>query len=63
MTGDKGEKYVLFGSINNNPPIITPEIFEKVQQMRMDRSNIEYDQTGTKKRKSTHYSSKGKQKE
>ncbi len=60
MTGDKGEWYVLYGSTDNNPPIIPPETFDRVQQMRMDRSNIEYDQNGTKKRKSTHYSSKVK---
>ena len=54
MTGDKGERYVLYGSTDNNPPIIPPETFDRVQQMRMDRSNIEYDQNGTKKRKSTH---------
>ena len=59
-TGDKGEQYILFGAIDNNPPIIPPKTFDKVQQMRMDRSNIEYDPDGTKKRKSTHYSSKQK---
>ncbi len=58
MTGDKGEKYILYGSINNNPPIIPPETFEKVQQMRMDRSNMVFNEDGTKSRKSTHYSSK-----
>jgi len=59
-TGDKGEQYILFGAIDNNPPIVPPKTFDKVQQMRMDRSNIEYDPDGTKKRKSTHYSSKQK---
>ena len=59
-TGDKGEQYILFGALDNNPPIIPPKTFDKVQQMRMDRSNIEYDPDGTKKRKSTHYSSKQK---
>ena len=59
-TDEKGDKYVLFRSIDNNPPIIPPETFDKVQQMRLDRSNIEYDQDGTKRRKKTHYSSKQK---
>ena len=57
-TDEKGKQYILFGAIDNNPPIIPPETFDKVQQMRMERSNIEYDSDGTKKRKSTHYSSK-----
>ncbi len=54
----KGNKYVLMGIVDDHPPIIPPETFDRVQQMRMDRSNIEYDQDGKKRRKNTHYSSK-----
>ena len=49
---------VSYASIDNNPAIITKECFEKVQQQRMERSNIEFNADGTKKRKTTHYSSK-----
>ncbi len=58
---DKGHRYVTMGVLENHPPIITAEIFDKVQQMRLERSNIVYNPDGSKSRKGTHYSTKKKQ--
>lgn len=44
------ERYAAEG---NNEPIITEEIFNKVQEERSHRSNIEIGEDGVKKRKST----------
>ena len=54
----KGDRYLTYGSFNNHPAIVSTDIFEKVQQMRMERSNIVYNEDGSSSRKSTHYSSK-----
>ena len=43
---------------NNNPPIIAPEIFDQVQKMREERSNISLQDDGTRTRKSSRYTSK-----
>jgi hypothetical protein len=48
----------VYASLYNHTAIIAREIFDNVQQMRMDRSNIVLNEDGTKSRKSTHYSSK-----
>ena len=42
----------------NNEPIIPEEIFSKVQEERTHRSNVEVDDDGVKRRKSTKYSAK-----
>lgn len=42
---------------NNNPPIISKELFEQVQKLMCHRSNVEKDKDGTQIRKSTRYSS------
>jgi len=51
---------MLYMAIDNNPAIIDKDTFEKVQQMRLDRSNIVFDPNGRRMRKETHYSSKVK---
>jgi hypothetical protein len=48
----------VYASLYNHTAIIAREIFDNVQQMRMDRSNIVLNEDGTKSRKSTHYFSK-----
>ena len=48
----------VYASLYNHTAIIAREIFDNVQQMRMDRSNMVLNEDGTKSRKSTHYSSK-----
>lgn len=45
-------------SENHHPPIIGKEIFDRVQEMKKSRTNIEFDEHGNKVRKSTHYSMK-----
>jgi hypothetical protein len=56
---NKGErnKYVVVGY---NPEIIPEDQFKSVQEERSRRSNIVQDKNGTT-RKSTHYSSKHKE--
>lgn len=44
----------------NNPMIVTPEVFDAVQIMRGSRTNILRTDDGQVKRKSTKYSSKEK---
>ncbi|WP_278246869.1 recombinase family protein [Peptoclostridium acidaminophilum] len=51
---DEKNKYL---ATNNHPPIISEEIFERVQAEKLRRSNIQIDNDGVK-RKSTHYSMK-----
>ena len=55
---EKGNRHVLIGVSDDHPPIVSTDIFEDVQKMRVDRSNIDHDSEGKKFRKSTHYSSK-----
>ena len=63
MTDEKGDQYVTMGVLENHAPIVTSELFEKVQRMMAERSNIEYNSDGTRTRKSTHYSIKAKEKD
>lgn len=42
---------------NNNPPIISKEVFEQVQKSLIERSNTEISSDGKQTRKSTRYSS------
>lgn len=42
---------------NNNPPIISKDLFEQVQKLMCHRSNVEKDKDGTRIRKLTRYSS------
>ena len=51
---DMQNKYL---ATNNHPPIISEEIFERVQAEKLRRSNIQID-NDVVKRKSTHYSMK-----
>lgn len=44
---------------NNNPSIISKELFEQVQEIMGERSNIEIDDNGKQVRKATRYSSNG----
>jgi DNA invertase Pin-like site-specific DNA recombinase len=43
-------------STNHHPPIINKETFDRIQEMKKKRSNIEFDEHGNRVRKSTHYS-------
>ena len=53
---DEDSAYYL--SENNNPIIISEEIFNAVQKMRKQRSNVVIDEDGNKTRSNTKYSSK-----
>ena len=48
----------IFRSENHHPSIINKPSFDRVQEMRKTRSNIELNEQGNKVRKSTHYSMK-----
>lgn len=48
----------IFRSENHHPPIINKPSFDRVQEMRKTRSNIELNEQGNKVRKITHYSMK-----
>ena len=43
---------------NHHEPIITEEMFNRVQEERSRRSNVEIGEDGTRQRKSTKYSAK-----
>ena len=45
-------------STNHHPPIINKETFDRIQEIKKKRSNIEFDEHGNRVRKSTHYSMK-----
>ena len=45
-------------SKNHHPPIIDRDTFDRVQEMKKSRTNIELDEHGNRIRKSTHYSMK-----
>ena len=47
-----------YAAEGNNEPIIPVEMFNRVQEERRRRSNIEVGEDGVKKRKSTKYSAK-----
>ena len=49
---------VQYLATDNHPAIITEEVFEAVQKVKTDRSNVVIDKNGQKVRKSTKYSSK-----
>ena len=63
----KAKRKVNDGEVNsyategNNEPIIPEEVFDRVQEERSRRSNIEVGEDGVKKRKSTKYSAKKKE--
>ena len=64
-TGIQGEaKGVNDGEVDryaaegNNEPIIPEEMFNRVQEERRRRSNVEIGEDGVKRRKSTKYSAK-----
>ena len=57
---DNGNHKNAYKFEENNPAIITPEVFDAVQIMKAERSNMEKTENGVK-RKSTKYSSKKKQ--
>ena len=42
----------------HHEPIIPTELFDKVQEIRVSRSNVEIDENGNSKRKGSRYSSK-----
>ena len=60
----KAKRKVNDGEVNryaaegNNEPIVPEEIYNRVQEERTRRSNIEVDEDGVKRRKSTKYSAK-----
>ena len=47
-----------YAAEGNNEPIIPEEMFNRVQEERSRRSNIEVGEDGVKHRKSTKYSAK-----
>lgn len=55
---DNGKYNQAYKFEDNNPAIIEPEIFDAVQMMRAERSNVAIDENGQQIRKSTKYSSK-----
>ena len=54
---EKGTYYLVS---DNNPAIISKEVFDAVQKRKIQRSNITVDEDGTKHRSSNKYSSKTK---
>jgi hypothetical protein len=60
----KAKRKVNDGEVNsyaaegNNEPIIPEEMFNKVQEERTRRSNVEIGEDGKKRRKATKYSAK-----
>ena len=62
-TGDvrllkSGKNEVQYLSSDNNPAIISKEVFEAVQIEKKRRSNMKKDENGTAKRKDSKYSSR-----
>lgn len=62
-TGDvrllkSGKSEVQYLSSDNNPAIISKEVFEAVQIEKKRRSNMKKDENGTAKRKDSKYSSR-----
>lgn len=58
MKSDEKGTYYLVS--DNNPAIISKEVFDAVQKRKIQRSNITVDEDGTKHRSSNKYSSKTK---
>lgn len=56
--GEEGQVYKLN---NSHPPIISNEIFDAVQEEKIQRSNLDVSENGVLQRKSKKYSSKKKQ--
>ena len=50
-----------YAAEGNNEPIIPEEMFNRVQEDRTRRSNVEVGEDGVKYRKSTKYSAKKKE--
>ena len=57
-SGDEVDRYAAEG---NNEPIIPEDMFNRVQEERNCRSNVEVGADGVKRRKSTKYSAKAKE--
>ena len=53
----------FYRAVYHHEGIISQELFDEVQKLFVERSNIEIGPDGKKKRKSTHYSSKKRQSE
>jgi DNA invertase Pin-like site-specific DNA recombinase len=58
LKSDENSTYYLVS--DNNPAIISKEIFEAVQKRKTQRSNVTVDEDGTKHRSASKYSSKKK---
>ena len=56
--GEEGQIYKLN---NSHPSIIPKEMFDTVQEEKIQRSNLDISENGISKRKSIKYSSKKKQ--
>lgn len=56
MKSDEKGTYYLVS--DNNPAIISKEVFETVQKQKIQRSNITVDEDGKKYRSANKYSSK-----
>ncbi|MDD4475775.1 MAG: recombinase family protein [Eubacteriales bacterium] len=54
---NKGE-HIKAEMAEHHEPIIPTELFDKVQEIRVSRSNVEIDENGNSKRKGSRYSSK-----
>ena len=59
LKSDENSTYYLIS--DNNPAIISKEVFEAVQKRKTQRSNVTVDEEGTKHRSANKYSSKKKQ--
>ena len=58
LKSDENSTYYLIS--DNNPAIISKEVFEAVQKRKTQRSNVTVDEEGTKHRSANKYSSKKK---
>lgn len=58
VDGEEGQVYKLN---NSHPPIISKEMFDAVQEEKIQRSNLDVSENGVIQRKSKKYSSKKKQ--
>ena len=58
LKSDENSTYYLIS--DNNPVIISKEVFEAVQKRKTQRSNVTVDEEGTKHRSANKYSSKKK---
>lgn len=56
-----GEESQIYKLNNSHPAIISKEMFDTVQEEKIQRSNLDISENGVSKRKSKKYSSKKKQ--